>query len=140
MFKFGKRGQMTVYVAEDIQAPFLEFADNHPIASASDITNAALRVFLPLAAQYGVNGRLMPLLPEHDGSSSTQTMHGIMQQLGAKYTELLDKYEALMNKYESQRRVVWTDEQRRSFREGGPVGAPVETKKTRSVSSRRDTK
>ena len=129
MFRFGKRGQMTVYVSEDLHEPFLEFANNHPIASASDITNAALRVFLPLAAQYGVNGRLMPLLPEQDGSASTQTMHGIMQQLSSKYGELLGKYEALMDKYESQRRVVWTEEQRREF-----------TAKAKRVSTRRDTK
>lgn len=137
MFKFGKRGQMTVYVAEDVQPEFLAFADNHPIASASDITNAALRVFLPLAREYGVNGRLMPLLPAQDGTASTQTLHGIMQQLSTRYGELIGKYEDLMLKYESQRRIVWTEEQRRAFRNEAPqVSAQAPTR----VSSRRNTK
>lgn len=137
MFKFGKRGQTSIYVEEDLQPEFIEFAEQHPYASASHIMNAALRVYLPLAKQYGVNGRYLPLLPEHDGPSSTQTMHGIMQQLSTRYGELIGKYEDLMRKYESQRRIVWTEEQRRAFRNEAPqVSAQASTR----VSSRRNTK
>ena len=55
-FKLGKRGQITVYIADDLMA----FSEDQPIASASDICNAALRFYLK-SAKAGVNGRLEPI-------------------------------------------------------------------------------
>lgn len=97
-FKLGQRGQMTVYVETDNVAPLLDFAADHPIASASDITNAALRFYF-LHAKDGVDGRLRPLnvsgtSPTHDAQLKT-----ILEDLTAQLA--------------AQRRVVWTEEQRK---------------------------
>lgn len=112
MFNFGKRGQMTVYVAEDLREAFAHFASEHPIASASDITNAALRLYLPLAST-GVDGRLMPFnVPSGARGLDSSAAHTLKEM----FNELTKRYEDLNTKYEAQRRVVWNDAQREQFR------------------------
>lgn len=59
-FKLGKRGQITVYIADDIADDLMAFSEDQPIASASDICNAALRFYLK-STKGGVNGRLDPI-------------------------------------------------------------------------------
>jgi len=103
MFTLGNRNQLTVYVSSDVEQSLLEFADAYPIASASDIVNASLRYYLPLALK-GCDGRLRPL-----ETPNTKTI------------------EEILKGYLDQRRVVWTDHQREEFKRhlgGKENGAP----------------
>lgn len=113
-FKLGKRGQMTVYVAEDVSTPLLAFANEHPIASASDITNAALRWYLG-DAQQGVDGRLTPTKRADGTTASGETVETLRKMI-----------DELQERFEEQRRTIWTEQQRREHR-SKKKGAPSDS-------------
>lgn len=102
MFRLGQRGQMTVYVENDSIEPLLTFAADHPIASASDIANAALRFYLPYALK-GVDGRLRPLHLTHANEPYSEQLKSLVDDL----TKVIN----------TQRRVVWTEDQRERARQ-----------------------
>lgn len=54
-------GQNSFYVQDDIKENFEQFVRLYPMVRITDLANAALREYLPLALKEGVDGNLTPL-------------------------------------------------------------------------------